>query len=215
MPCLPKGALASLGIKEILRGKLYGTGQSQYFTLIHTGIGQSFTGDAVLYLKETKANNLFLFGSCGLIKQSESLNIGSLVSPYQAYNMESFCDMLYNKFASSIFYPDKKALKRMMKRIPRITEVTCATVGSLKLEEENAENIFGRNIDVVDMECSAFFAAAKFIKRKAAALFYISDIARLKPFYYTLSNEERLILLSSIKESAELLREFIQEDGVF
>ncbi|MDP1853894.1 MAG: hypothetical protein Q8L26_06825 [Candidatus Omnitrophota bacterium] len=209
MPYLHKGLLADFGIKKISRGKLYGIGQSRFFTLIHAGIGPTLTGDAVLYLKETGVKNLILFGSCGLIKETAGLNIGSLVSPSKAYNLESFSRMLENKINFETHPADRNLLKDFLENNKTmVKKVTCATIGSLKLEEE-LESIKGF-AEVIDMECSAFFAAAGFIKRPAIALFYVADIVNNKPFYASLNQKEKNTIFSSTKKSASILSKFIE-----
>lgn len=203
-PYLSKRILSALGVKKILRGKLYSVGQGENFSLIHTAIGPAFCGDAVLYLKETKVKNLILFGSCGLVKAIGDLNIGSLVSPYKTYCLESFSELLDGTPNFKVQYADKDLLADCLQfSKEQVKQVICATVGSLKLEEEN-ESI--RSFaEVVDMECSAFFSAANHIKRKAIAIFYISDIVNHKPFYLGLGQKEKLALRSSIAKSTELL----------
>lgn len=209
MPCLSKGVLADFGIKKISRGKLYGIGQSRSFTLIHTGIGPALTGDAVLYLKDTRAKNLILFGSCGLIKKRTGLDIGSLVSPSKAYNLESFSRMLEDKANFEAYTADNNLLKDFLRNIKTmVKEVSCVTVSSLKLEEE-LEAIQGL-AEVFDMECSAFFAAAGFIRRTAIALFYVTDIINSKPFYASLNQKEKNIIFASAKKSASILSEFTE-----
>lgn len=210
-PSLSKNILSNFGIKKISRGKLYGVGQSRFFTLIHTGIGSTLTGDAVLYLKETGARNLILFGSCGLIKKTAGLNIGSLVSPSKAYNLESFTHILENKINFEAQHADRNLLKDFLgNNKPRVREVICATIGSLKLEEELES--FKGFAEVVDMECSAFFAAAGFIKRPAIALFYVADIINNKPFYASLSQKEKNTIFSSTKKSASILSKFAEKN---
>lgn len=200
MPIVSKGCLSTLGIRKLSRGKIYSSGNSKFLTLVNTGIGAGFTGDAVLYLGDTKCKNIILFGSCGLLKQSCGLEIGSLVTPSECYSMESFSDLLLKNHNFKTFYPDNFLLRSFLNNNKSIIEVSCATLGSLKLEEDYMSLFSEKNIQVVDMECSSFFSAAMKKKLKAIALFYISDIINEKPFYKSLSQEDRLKLSSSIKE---------------
>ncbi|MFH1782442.1 MAG: hypothetical protein ABH848_02375 [Candidatus Omnitrophota bacterium] len=213
MPFILKGMLKELEIKKLEIGKLYSSGENDLFTVIHTGLGVSLLGDAVLYLKETKCENIILFGSCGLVKKMKDINIGSLVSPDKCYSLESFSEMLLNeqKKDFSVFYPDKDLLSSLLNKGPHIKEVTCATVSSLKLEETYID-IFNKNgIEALDMECSALFSAASAAGIKATALFYVTDIIKKLPFYRDMSPEDKRTLYDSIRSSTSILWNFIKE----
>lgn len=237
LPLLHRGALSLFKIKKFSRGKLYGAGNtsSANFTLIHTGACAGLVGDALLYLKETACQNVLLFGSCGLIskdvseksvlnadirkfnqresasglRKSAFLDIGSLVSPEKCFAFESFSQMLLQKEKpADIFYADKDLLNRFLKINPAIKEAICATVSSLKLEEERQDFFVEKGIDIVEMECSSFFAAAQYSGLKAVALFYISDIIKEKLFYQNLSAADKAKLFLSLKTAAQLLNNF-------
>jgi purine-nucleoside phosphorylase len=185
LPLTGKGILENLGVKKLLKGKLYASGQAKDFTVIVTGMSTGLAGDAVLYLKETRCQNIILFGSCGLVRSKSGTNIGTLVSPVISHAMESFTDMLLDKKTGWKDFPaDKKLMENFLKRYGNIKKATCATLGSLKLEEGMTGLFKEKGINVVDMECSGVFSAALHIKRKAIALFYITDIINEKPFYY-------------------------------
>ena len=208
LPLLRKDVSKGLGVNGFSRGKLYSTGENRLFTVIHTGIGPGFSGDAVLYLKETRCQNIILFGSCGLVKEEKDLGIGSIVTPEECYAMESFTDMLLGKRKGfKPFFPDSSLLGKL----PKAKKVTCATLGSLKLEENLTEEFVQKRIQVVDMECSACFSAAASIKKKALALFYVTDIINKKPFHEKLEHSDNKTLKDSIKSASCLLRDFIEK----
>jgi len=209
MPLIPKDSLESLGVKNLSKGKIYSTGNSTSFTLINTLMGAAFTGDAALYLSQTNCKNLILFGSCGLVKPCENLDIGSLVAPIECYSMESFSDLLLKNHNFKTFYPDEALIGSFLKTNKSVQEVSCATLGSLKLEEDYLSLFSEKNIQVVDMECSGFFSAATQKNLKAMAIFYISDIINEKPFYRPLVDEDRVKLSSSIKEGIYSICSFI------
>ena len=209
MPLLLKGALDEFGVKKLSRGKIYSSGNARYFTLIISGMGAMFTGDAALYLSQTNCKNLILFGSCGLVKPCENIDIGSLVAPIECYSMESFSDLLLKNHNFKAFYPDEVMVGSFLKINKSVREVSCATLGSLKLEEDYLSLFSEKNIQVVDMECSGFFSAAIQKNLKAMALFYISDIINEKPFYRPLIDEDRVKLSSSIKEGLYSICSFI------
>ncbi|MDP6685676.1 MAG: hypothetical protein QGI05_01845, partial [Candidatus Omnitrophota bacterium] len=66
--------------------------------------------------------------------------------------------------------------------------------------------------DVVDMECSAFFSASRAVNKKAAALFYVTDIINKVPFY-NLGFGEKLSISSSIKTALEFLWKAIEKNS--
>ena len=215
MPLMRKDMLKWLGVKGFSRGRLYSSGNSTLFTVMHTGLGAALLGDAVLYLGQTQCQNIILFGSCGSVGQEEDLKIGSLVTPGESYSLESFSDMLLKDTQDwRIFHGDKILLESFLKanEAHNIKKVTCLTLGSLKLEEDYAGLFKENEIQVVDMESSAFFSASKHIGRKAMALFYVTDIINKKPFYIPLNAQDKLTIFSSIKSSANILCEFIKKN---
>ena len=215
LPILAKSIAGGIGVKKFYKGKLYSSGNSRSFTAIHTGLGPALMGDAVLYLSKTSCQNIILFGSCGLVKKEQDLDVGSLVVPYKCHASESFSDMLLkDKKDWDLFYPTPSLIKSFLKAYKKcnIEKVACATLGSLKLEESYVSLFEEKNIQVVDMECSAFFSASKHIGKNAMAFFYITDIINKKPFYRNISQEERLSLSSSIKSATRILCEFIEKN---
>lgn len=215
MPLLKRDSLDRFRVRQFLRGRLYGSGNSDSFTLIHTGIGPALLGDAVLYLGETRCKTIILFGSCGLVKQQKDMTIGSLVTPEGSYSLEGFSDMLLKEKRNWMaFYPDKGLIEKflMVNKNHDIKKATCASIGSLKLEGDYTDIFKGKKIQIVDMESSALFAASKYIGKRAMALFYIADIINKKPFYRNLNAEEGLRLSSSINSAINSLCKFIKSN---
>lgn len=214
LPLLMKGALEGFGIRNFSRARLYGAGFNDDFTLIHSGLGVGLTGDAILHLEDTPCRNVVLFGSCGLVREAPDLNIGSLVTPVDCYAQESFSELLKNKsFSKEALHPDSAMLGRFSDNCKGVSvrEVTCLTISSLKLEEEMTGLFVKRRIDVVDMECSAFFNAAAFTKIKALALFYASDIILKEPFYLPRTLPQKAAVASAIKNAAGLICELLKK----
>jgi purine-nucleoside phosphorylase len=210
MPLLPKGVLDMFGVKNLFRGKIYSSGNAENFTLINTGMGPGFAGDAGLYLSDTTCKNIILFGSCGLVKPYDGIDIGSLVAPVECFAMESFTNLLLKNHDFKTFYPDTKMVNSFLDNNKSVQKVNCATLGSLKLEEENLDLFARRNIQAVDMECSSLFSSAQYKNLKAMALFYISDIIGKKPFYEKFSGEDQMKLDSSIKSAVKSICCFIK-----
>ena len=203
MPFISKEILRRFEIERLERGKLYHTAGSSDLTVIRTGMGAGLVGDAVLYLKDTPCRNVILFGSCGAARESKDFSIGTLVAPAQCYGAESFTDfLLQGKTGEKAFEADKELLRDFLtiNRDAGIRQVNCLTVASLKLEEERLDSFIAQGIEVIDMECSAFFSAASFAGLKVMAVFYVSDIIKNKPFYVDLDPDEKS-KLSSIAEA--------------
>ncbi|MBI1871206.1 MAG: hypothetical protein HYS07_08455 [Chlamydiae bacterium] len=185
LPILPKGFLNILGFEKLTRGFLYASASIENWTLIQTGMGAPLVGDAVLYLEGSCCQNLLLVGSCGALPRS-CLEIGNLVYPEKCLAIESFSEFLLEEISSlRVLLLQNPLLKKWIEvsNSVKIRPVTCATLPSLKLEEEREEWLFFQGVDVVDMECSAFFSAAQYCKIPASALFYVTDIVNEKPFY--------------------------------
>jgi len=213
LPIITKDILSGFNIKNIPRGKLYGAANMDNCTLIHTGIGPAFTGDAVLYLKDTPCKNVILFGSCGLVNEKSDMSIGSLVSPSVCYSQGSFTDMLLKaEKKQRAFYPDKKLFENFFNfnETAGLKKAACSTIASLKLEEDMVDFFIENRIDVVDMECSAFFSSADFSSLKATALFYISDVIKKAPFYQDLNQPLRKNISISINNASRQLCKFIK-----
>ncbi len=218
MPLIPRFLLNELGIKKLQKGKLYSTADTNQFTLIHTKIGAGFVGDVVLYLKDTPCQNLILFGTCGLTGESNNLAVGSLVTPKKSYSLESFTDLLLdNRIPEKTFSPDEDLYHLMYQFLKRtknnldIPALNCATIASLKLEEQLVNAFIQKEISLVDMESSAFFSAAQSVRLKAVAMFCVSDIINQQPFYTSLTKDQENAFVSAFKKAAQFLGLFIEQ----
>jgi purine-nucleoside phosphorylase len=215
LPCNVPAVLNTWKPGPWSRGLLYQVTQTKYFTVIHTRMGAGLVGDAVLYLKQTPCEALFLLGSCGLVQSTGRvpLALGSLVIPGSCYALESFSEFLLRKNLLAdtaglrCFKPHKHLLENFLEKTSatNISQVRCATVSSLKLEEENLPLLQQAGIETVDMECSAFLAAAQATDLPALALFWISDSVKQQPFYHPLTTEEKDLLAAGAVKSAGLL----------
>jgi len=208
LPLLLPGILKKLKIKKLYRGKLFAAASTPKLSIVVSGLGPALTGDAVLYLKDSPCRNIILFGSCGLVKEKPGLSIGSLVTPAKSHSYESFSQFLLEKNQKpKASYPEKKLFRHLLVcgKDHRLKEVTCATVSSLKLEEKMRRDFISAKVDVVDMESSAFFSACGFSALKGAAVFYVSDIIKVKPFYRHLDSLSRIKLAQAIEKAVDLL----------
>lgn len=211
LPFLNNAVSHYLDITQCKRGKMFGVAQGDGFSAVHTGVGPAFLGDAVLYLAQSPCRNLILFGSCGLVCAQNGLTLGSLVAPYQCYAYESFTELLIRlEVRKYVFFPQRQLLENFLKAYPSIKKVTCASVGSLKLEAQMLPQLTKKRVEVLDMECAAFFAAAAKGKLRAMALFYVTDILNEKPFYTTLRSFDTARLHSSIQKASLSLCDFVK-----
>lgn len=211
VPYLAHGLLRSLGIEGLKKGKLYATANTDMFTFIKAGIGTLLVGDAVLYLEQTNCQEIIYFGACGLVQETDRLTIGSLVSPGKCMAFEGFTDVLL-KHTDNItsHYPDQELFQSFLNTAPaqKIQPVMGISIGSLKCEESYKEFLLEKGVEVVDMECSAFFSAAQYIRKKAVALLYITDIIGKKSFFDPLKSHDALQIDLAIHTAGKAIQSF-------
>ena len=211
-PILSKGLTNQLRVTHFHQGKTYATGQNECFTFIYTQMGAPLLGDAILFLEETACEKIVLMGSCGLVKKTNQLNVGSIVSPIQCLNLESFSELLVPDHHLKTFYADQGLFDRFLQTSNAdITQVSCATIGSLKLEKDYLDFFTQHQIDVVDMECSALFSASAQIKRQAIALLYATDFIGQSPYFEMFSSDVRHKIRDVHKKCAKYLLDFVSK----
>lgn len=215
VPFLMPGLLKALGIEGLKKGKLYATANTDEFTFIKAGIGTLLVGDALLYLEQTNCQEILYFGACGLVHETERLTIGSLVCPKVCLSFESFTDTLLrhtNKITAQ--YPDPVLFQSFLNNDlgQKIQPVTGMSIGSLKCEESYKEFFDEEGIEVIDMECSAFFSSARHIQKRAIALFYVTDIIGKKSFFEPLEPKDKLQIDHAIQTACDAIRAFCKRD---
>ncbi len=206
LPANDRNLFNSLNIKSISRGMFYNVALTDNCSLISLKY-RFFAGDCILMLNETLCENIFLFGSCGGLKGE----VGEKVVVEKSLNLESFSRFLNTDDLKNFnfYYPDKKLLENFLSFIGYndFAVYTSATVSSLVLEEKLSDFA----IDCVDMESSMVFSAAAEVKRKAIALFYVTDVVGKLNFYNRYDRETREKIKGSRKSIAEKLIKFIDE----
>ena len=210
-PILTREIRQVFNLPILKKGKLYKCADTDNFTLIRTGIGAPFVGDAVLYLADTPCENLILFGSCGLTAKSGQLDIGQLLLPKESLQLESFSACLTVSDPEIKNYSfDQYLLNKMLDYFPGhgLQTVRSATIGSLAMEEKLLERLLKKQVKTIDMEASAFFSAAELLKKKALALFYSTDIIQDRPLYQDLTPAEKERVRKAESKGAELLLTF-------
>lgn len=215
-PFLSKNLLPELGVGELSKGKLFSTGQASGFTFVKTMIGASFIGDCVLYLDSTPCENIIFLGACGLLPEAypdSGLNIGSIVVASQAFNAESFSSMVTRMFYPQKFPADAELMERCLSIDANIKRVNCISVGSIKLEAELAQSALASlKAEIVDLECSAVYCAARHIGRKAIGLMYITDIIgnKKREVFADLSQDDQHRIKTAQKRAAEIIGSICQ-----
>lgn len=199
LPFVPPGVLDQLGVARLDSGALFASASSSTLTVIRTGAGASFIGDATLYLSGTAARRVILLGSCGLINKKLGLGLGDLVVPATAYAMESFSDILMDRTSPpAAIHPAPLLLDSLSPFSPRLC---CVSFGSLYLEEQHLSTFKKLGADIIDMECAALFHAAQRINKDAAAILFISDIPGERPFYAFPSPADKKSLANGISQA--------------
>jgi purine-nucleoside phosphorylase len=211
MPFISKEAVHAFEIQSLSKGGLYSVGDNGLFTLIHTGVGPTFVGDAALYLEDTRCENIILFGSCGATRDDGGFNIGDIGIVKKALSQDSFTNMLFKRKAEDRLYPDEGFYSALSSPGGGLKEINCLTVGSLKLEQEYLDFIEDNSIDAVDMEAASFFAACKNIKKRGIAVLFATDSLKSLPYYMAMKSTHRPVLNKIVKESSLTLCKLIKE----
>lgn len=156
-------------------------------TFIKCGIGPSHIGDLTLMLGKTACKRAYLIGTVGGI--SDRLNIGDIFIADNAADGESFSAWLKGKNINQAYEPSKTLTSVLKKVFSKAISGKILTMGSLMLQ--NKENING--FDAVDMESSAFFAAAEKTGIEAAGIYIVSDLPLTQPLYQTTADQKTMV----------------------
>ncbi|MBL7197478.1 MAG: hypothetical protein ISS47_05225 [Candidatus Omnitrophica bacterium] len=196
---------------KVNKGFLFEVLTKKYFSVVKVGVGSSFVGDSVVYLKDSPCKRLYFIGSCGALTNS---NIGELVIVNKALAWESFSEILGHS-PSHLFINTQNYLFESFLELNRdIKKVNLATLGSLSLQENVLQLLKKQEIDVVDMEASSFFSATKYFKLPCLAILYVTDIIIKKPFFRDLCKKERKIIKESRQRTISLICDFITNRAV-
>jgi len=188
---------------ERARGDYFRVADSQHASIIGTHYNL-LAGDCVLNLADSPCRNIYLFNCCGGIGGG----IGAAYSVRKAFDFESFSRMLAEKEGADCYHPDA-GLAEDFSSYSGLAEGTCATVGSLALEETYLPRFRALGVDCLDMECSAVFSASKKTGKRALALLHVSNRVPDKPWHEQLDHRDLQRLGRSRKDLAALLMGFI------
>jgi purine-nucleoside phosphorylase len=214
LPFIPPRTLETLGIKTLSSGLVFSAASSENLTVIKTGTGAGFVGDAVMYLAGAPCQDIIFLGSCGLINRKLGLGIGSLITPSATFSMESFSDILSGRLQEPVsVHPDSGLLNDFIEVTGlEIQRSGCISFGSL-FHEDAFMPVFRRlGVDVIEMECAALFNAARKTGKRALALLYVSDILGEKNFYFELSPEDKKSLANGVSQASQAILKFAAQN---
>jgi purine-nucleoside phosphorylase len=205
-PFITREILQGFRIEKLAKGSLFSLGDNGLFTLIVTGMGALWIGDAVLHLEKTPCEDLILFGSCGALPDKD-FHVGKLTLVEKAFSQDSFVHMLLGEKPDAIFYPNKALLNGFLtsQNEDLLKKATCLTVGSLKLEEQYLDTLQDIPVDIVDMETSAFYSAARYAQKKALSFLFVTDVLKTFPYYKSLEKENRANLKNITAKASKTL----------
>jgi hypothetical protein len=200
------GLFAGSRLRGCARGDYFRVADSPHATLIGTRYSL-LAGDCVLSLADTPCREIYLFNCCGGV----NAGIGTAFSVTRALNFESFSGMLAGKGDGDCYLPDA-GLAAEFASFSRLPGGTCATVGSLALEELYLPRFRALGVNCLDMECSAVFAAAEKVGKKALALLYVSNSIPDKPWHEQLDRSDIQRLGRARTDLAATLLKFIARE---
>ncbi len=209
LPFLPKGTLEFLAIQKLSRGSLFASANTPHFTIIKTGAGPSFIGDAVMYLKETNCQNIFFLGICGLIDKKINTHIGELFVPTLSYNFDSFTDILNEKLNTLYATkPDPTLFDQFLIINSGLNTLSgkCVSFTSLYHQEKYIPLFTTLNAKVIEMETASFFAAAMKTGKRSLAILLISDFLQEKRFFEPLSEKDKKNLTTGIGQAVKAIQ---------
>ena len=208
----PNCILAPLNEVDLFAGPQAGVrARGEYFRVADCGhatlIGTRYSllaGDCVLGLADSPCRNIFLFNCCGGIGSG----IGAAYSVTRAFNFESFSGMLAGQGEAACYLPDTELAGEFFS-YSGLPGGTCATVGSLALEESYLPRFRGLGVNCLDMECSAVFSASRRAGKRALGLLYVSNSIPDKPWHEQLDRGDVQRLGRRRTDLAALLLGFI------
>lgn len=189
------------------RGLLFRAAQTAGITVL-SAKNNFLVGDCVLHLKDTPCRNIFLFGSCAGCGEAA---VGDQVLVQRAFSLESFTEMAHFKSKPDICMPDEALNTRFLSDFggQGVRCQVCATVGSVALESSYHSWFLKNRVSCIDMESSIVFSAANYIKRRAMALLYVTDLIQGPAFNEPMPAAARDKVLASRRGLAAMLTAFI------
>jgi len=195
--------------KEAQNGFFVKTAQTEKATVI--ALKNNFlAGDTVLYLKNSKCENIILFGSCGVCGDMES---GDLIMAAKACNLESFSKMLTFEKTPDFVKANEELTAEFYAKFPYedLISSNSACVSSLALEEQYIDWFKKNAVYAVDMESSIVFSAARAIGVRAACFMYAADHIEKSPVGHELSQNIKNKIAAARKKLAKMVLDFAND----
>ncbi len=206
MPFDIPGAAAALGVTHMTSGKIFSCGQGKNLTLIRSGMSAGFVGDCVLWLKDTPCHEIFFLGTCGIFERKAGLDIGTVLAPVHIYPFESFSAIACGHMDEhKPIRADHTLLNKAGLDIPR---VDCVSFASLHEEGKHINLFLKLGAEAIEMECAAFFTAARKISRASSALLVASDIVGDKDLCFNLTPHNKKNLAEGISQACKAIISF-------
>ena len=172
--------------------------QNRPVTVIYTGVGPSRIGDCLGFLALTPASRVCFAGAVGAL--NPEYQIGEFFVPTAAADGEGYsryCREPFSQLAGAApevpcpgdtdAGPDALLAAASL----RLHRGRVFTVGSIAFErQENLHTLLALKFDALDMELSAFYAAAAHHGFAATALTYVSDLPLTRSLWQEKSAEE-------------------------
>lgn len=188
-------------------------------SVIHTGVGPSRVGDCLGFLALTPARRVVFAGAVGGLNQSH--RIGEYFFATGATNGEGYTRYVQTPFAdlvgSAVTVPCDGQFHAgtwnfLAKRGWKVHRGALFTVGCITCESrQNLEILRDFGHQAVEMELSAFFAAARHHGIEAAALTYISDLPLRTPLWADKDPAEQQALRKAYRALPNLALEYLRE----
>lgn len=191
---------------------LTGSFRGHPVTVILTGVGPSRVGDCVSILSLTPAKRVLFAGAVGGL--GGGLAIGDFFLPVEAADGEGYTRYALRPFGEVAAAAPRircdggleEALRRHLAgRGVALAEGRVFTIGSIAFESpENLRTLAAAGFDALEMELSAFYAAAARHGLLAAALTYVSDLPLASSLWQEKSADEEARLRAVYRFLPEL-----------
>jgi AMP nucleosidase len=184
-------------------------------TVVLTGVGPSRVGDCLGFLSLTPTRRVLFAGAVGGLDPAHS--VGDFFLPTEAVDGEGFTRYVTRPFeelarsASRIPCPSDGTAESLLRAKGwTVRKGRVFTVGSIVSEsDENLRTLARFGYHALEMELSAFYAAADHYGFEPIALTYVSDLPLASPLWRGMSPEQEAALRSAYRALPQLCLEYL------
>jgi purine-nucleoside phosphorylase len=190
-------------------------------TVIRTGVGPSRVGDCLSVLSLTPARRVLFAGAVGALHRE--WRIGEFFLPTEAADGEGFTRYVLKPFEDVIDNAGRVCCRGglegalaafLRSRGETVREGRVFTIGSIAFEaQENLNLLAQHGYDAIEMELSAFFAAARHHGFDSAALTYVSDLPLGSSLWEEKTPQEEDALRRAFRLTPALCLDFMADVG--